>query len=283
MKDFLKTHPGYGNHVGVSKTKTVSPEYEIGINNGGDASSDLTIFDRLRPLFNIIITRDLRNPEFQSLLLEHKDIIILHYVVTGWGGTPMEPFTPSIQGSFQLLQNLISQGFPVEQVVLRIDPIIPNEAGLKALKLVLQLYSRTSIKRVRYKMFLHSNELMQRQSWFQVCTFVQNPYYSETHNKVFFSASEFQRKAVYNILKDFEWVFTFESCDRLDVRQTSHATGCISMKDLRIIGIPDIDVLETLKDNRNCRCPINKRELMPNRTTQCALKCAHCIKKTLMI
>lgn len=283
MKDFLKTHPGYGNHTGYMRTHGTSPEYQIGINNGGDASTDLSIFSRLKPLFNIIITRDLRNPEFQSLLLKHRDIIILHYVVTGWGGTPMEPYTPDVRGSFQLLQNLISKGFPVDQIVLRIDPIIPNEAGLKALDLVLQAYSRTNIKRVRYKYFLHTNELLQRQSWFQVCNFVKNPYYSEERNKVFYSAAAWHRKAVNEILKRYEWTFTYESCDRSDSQISEHALGCISMKDLRIMGIPNIDVLETLKDNHNCRCPVNKRELMPNRTTQCPLRCVHCMKKTLMI
>lgn len=266
--------------IGISGTDDVSPEFEIGITNGCDASTDMSVFTRLKPLLNIIITRNLSNPMFQSLLVQHKAKIILHYVVTGWGNTPMEQRTPEPRLAYEHLKHLISLGFPVEQIVLRVDPIIPNEQGLKLFALVLEAFANSGIKRLRYKMFLHPDSLLQRQRWHQVCMYVPNPYYNEIENKVYYTASNKYRNKVYTIIKQWEHQYIFESCDRLDVINTEHNTGCISMHDLRIMGISDIDVKPNLKKNRNCICPVNKRELMLETKWQCNLLCTHCYKPT---
>ena len=67
----------------------------IGITESSEVSFNLDVFDRLYD-GNIIITKRLTNKLIDKLV-EHKDKIILHFTVTGYGSTVLEPFVPTLE------------------------------------------------------------------------------------------------------------------------------------------------------------------------------------------
>ena len=70
----------------------------IGIVENTDPCFHLEIFDNLY-LGNIIITKRLTDKLIEKLV-ENKDKCILHFTITGFGNTKVEPFVPSVEQSY---------------------------------------------------------------------------------------------------------------------------------------------------------------------------------------
>lgn len=282
-KEYLDSLSRYKSNVGISKTREVSPEYEIGINREIDASADLTIFQRLKPIMNVIITRDITNQLFVNELLKHKHNIILHIIVSGYGSTPLEPYTPHPRTIFRAIQLLLAAGFPKEQIVLRIDPVIPNEQGCRGLELVLDIFAKLRIKRCRIRMLKMNKNILGRVQWTYITSFCNfsNPYYNELENKVYAGPSKAHMSRIYQILKKYESIYEFESCMRGFFKDFPGIPdlGCVSFKDFNVLGVKDADILKDFEKSDGCSCPVNAKELSNNRT-QCRLKCVHCVHKT---
>ena len=107
----------------------------FGATESFDIAFNLDAFDHLYS-GNLIITKRLTNKLIDKLI-EHKDKIILHCTVTGMGGSKIEPFVPTYKEYYEKCKELIAKGFPVKQIVLRVDPVIPTEKGINtALKVI---------------------------------------------------------------------------------------------------------------------------------------------------
>lgn len=63
--------------------------------------------------------------------------IIVHATCTGYGGTELEPNVPNFTTQLTMIKMLLDDGFPAEQIVLRIDPIFPTVNGMRAVRCVL--------------------------------------------------------------------------------------------------------------------------------------------------
>jgi DNA repair photolyase len=132
----------------------------VGITETGDPSQNLEIFDHLYNA-NIIITKSL-NDKLIDKLIEHKNKCILHLTVTGMGGSKLEPFVPTKEVAFKYFNKLIENGFPIKQVVLRIDPIIPTKKGINTALEVIKLFKDSGITRIRYSSFDMYNHVKDR-------------------------------------------------------------------------------------------------------------------------
>lgn len=237
---------------------------KIGITESGEVSFNLDVFDRLYD-GNIIITKRLTSKLIDKLV-ENKDKIILHLTCTGWGGSVLEPFVPTLETTRKKFGELIEKGFPIEHCVLRIDPIIPTEEGIDRLFGVLRLFSDTDIQRVRFSvldMYDHVKKRFKEQG-------LQIPY--ET-----FHAPLEIRKNIYNILVDLgkEYHFSVEACAEPGIESIS----CLSQKDIDILGLTDKITLVGNKEQRaNCHCPSNKQELIKSddKAKRCNNKCLYC-------
>lgn len=241
----------------------------IGITETSDPAFHLEIFDNLKKA-NVIITKSLTNKLIEKLL-EYKDSCILHATVTGMGGSKVEPFVPTAKKSHEQLKKLIEGGFPIQQVVLRIDPIVPTEKGVNTALSVLELFSDLQILRVRISFLDMYNHVKER--------FTNNgvplPYDS------FHAGSKLRYEAYLKIC---------DKADELGYRKVLtcgepgfEATPCISQEDIIILGLQDEITLVGRKDQRtSCHCPENKRELIPyeKRTEKkCGHGCLYCYMK----
>ena len=98
---------------------------------------------------NIINTKVL-NQEFCDIALQNKNKIFLHVTISGMGKTPFEPNIPSVKTTFDYLKYLVNNGFPINQILIIINPILPNDNGLKSLKLLLKVLTEYRELRLRW-------------------------------------------------------------------------------------------------------------------------------------
>lgn len=238
----------------------------VGISETGDVSFNLEIFDNLYRA-NIIITKRLTNKLIDKLV-ENKEKCILHITTTGLGGSKLEPLVPTKEQTFQKFNELINKGFPVNQVVLRIDPIIPTEKGINTALSVIKLFKDSGITRIRYSSFDMYNHVKERFTE----EGIQLPY--ET-----FHADLKARKHLEEVMKTASYIMgaEIEACGEPNLETTS---GCISQKDIDILGLTDEIKLFGKADQReNCLCPSNKRQLIKGKPEQCSNKCLYCFWK----
>jgi DNA repair photolyase len=238
----------------------------IGITETGDPSFNLDIFSNLY-CANIIITKRLTN-DLINKLIEYKNKCILHLTCTGMGSSKIEPFVPSKEKTFEKFNELIDKGFPIKQVVLRIDPIIPTSRGINTAISVMRLFRNSGITRVRFSSLDMYEYVKTRFSNKNITI----PY--ET-----FHANLKTRKYLEDIMKVASYMIDadIESCGEPDLDTT---IGCISQKDIDILGLTDkINLIGKSEQRDNCKCPGNKRQLIKGKPASCDNKCLYCFWK----
>lgn len=237
---------------------------QIGITETAEIAFNISAFDNLRRA-NIIVTKSLTS-KLVDKLIEHKDKCILHLTVTGYGQTVLEPVVPRPEQTAKKLGELLALGFPVSQVVLRIDPVIPTEKGIQRMTDVANIFIPFGITRIRFSvldMYAHVKERFGKAR-------VPLPY--ET-----FHAPLQDRLKVYETLKALAGEnISVEACGEPDLPQTP----CISQKDVDILGLTDSITLVGNKEQRtSCGCPANKVQIIRTKPHRCGNKCLYCFWK----
>lgn len=216
---------------------------------GRDSDAAFYRFDQ-RLLVKVVITKHLtkNRKDLINKLIINSDSVILHVGCSGYGGTAFEPKVPQIHKVVEGVQELIRYGFPVEQMVLRVDPIFVNQKGLKKFGDVLTAFKSSGITRVRYVKFTPSKEVDQR--------------FLDRFGKIpeeFSNANDRLEEFV-----DSFGYYTFESCFR--------GTGCLSKRDLEIFGM---DPGEFLVNSGRCKCISGAVELSGS-SRLCTGGCIYC-------
>lgn len=117
----------------------------------GDPTINFGWVSRLTDI-NIITTKNITE-DFMKICIINKKRIFLHVVINGMGGTQFEPNIDNVQTTFYNLAKLIESGFPQNQVLVIVKPIIQNMNGLKAIQLLLKIFSKFKELRLRYVRF----------------------------------------------------------------------------------------------------------------------------------
>ena len=201
----------------------------------------------------MIITKNIDNPQLQELIMDYKDNVILHSTTTGYGGTKIEPGVSPYPKVINALNSFINQGFPAEKVVLRVDPIVPTEEGLNIAFKVIDICPK-DIKRIRI-------------SFMDGYDHVKNYFKLEN-----FHAPLFIRKEMLNKIIERYPNKEIEVCGEPGIEQS---TGCISVKDYKILGYPEPKNLNTLNIRRGCMCLSSKKELL-SLPKKCLNGCVYC-------
>jgi len=97
-----------------------------------------------------IITTKVITDKFINFVVHHKNKVFIHFVCNGTGGTVLEPNIPNLKQSFYTLKSLIDAGFPQKQILVIIKPVIQNDNGIKSIKLMMQLFSKFKLLKLRY-------------------------------------------------------------------------------------------------------------------------------------
>lgn len=102
----------------------------IGITERGDAGIDLTWIYQMNNVDAAVLITKKVTGDFRREALRFKDKLIVHATCTGYGSTRIEP---NVYPYFMQLNNtklLVLDGFPINQVYIRVDPIIPTDEGI---------------------------------------------------------------------------------------------------------------------------------------------------------
>ncbi len=96
--------------------------------------------------FTVINTKHLTE-RFVNFCITNKHRVFLHLNISGMNGSVLEPNIPSVKSTIELLSSLFNKGFPVKQVLIILNPILPNMNSIKAIELFLKLFAQFEISR----------------------------------------------------------------------------------------------------------------------------------------
>lgn len=247
---------------------------KIGITERGDAGLDLSWFDKIAKGYvdgAILVTKsmsDLFNLKVADLYHNGFRNIIVHCTCTGWGASVLEPKVAHYSKQLQQLKNLIAMGFPESHCVLRIDPIIPTDEGLRRVEAVLDLAGKMDIipkSRIRVSVLDEYNHVKDRfrNIDFDCC-------YPE--GKKF--ASYKQMQYVNSVLSKYPYLF--ECCaEPYLLGDNFIQTGCISNTELALFNLKDDTLTANPQNRKGCNCYSCKTELLTNKH-RCYNQCAYC-------
>lgn len=238
---------------------------KIGITERGDAGLNLSWEKKLGTVDGaILITKNL-NDAFIKAAIRNQEKLIIHVTMTGYGGTSLEPNVPTFEWTNTQIEKLFERGFDPARVVVRIDPIIPTAKGLEVFERV-YLSVSCRVSRIRISvldMYPHVRERF-------TSARLPLPY----DNK--FSASAAQFASLDEMLLRYG-DSQFEACAEPRLKNVSHC-GCISEKDLILLGIYTEDTAPGGYQRKGCLCLGCKVELL-ERKEQCPHNCLYCYWK----
>lgn len=259
----------------------------IGMTEAGDAGRDMSWYQKLidNDIYAgaILVTKYGQNPEFQEkaldLLRNHKPCII-HFGCTGWGDTPMETGNVDPDTLIRSIRRFIDTGFPVKNIILRIDPIIPTPEGLERAKNVVTLAKKIipDVTRIRisiYDDYKHARDEMCRRGYAPIDN--NNRWKSELQRRPTDEQVRLVAEALMSVAKPEQ---VFELCAEpelnADYPDRFHWFGCLSERDCEIMNIEVPENIGINGQNRyGCRCLKMKRELLSNKR-RCPNNCAYC-------
>lgn len=237
---------------------------KIGITERGDATLDMSWVNKIGTVDGaVLITKAVSSKEFQNAVRKFKNKVIIHATITGYGGTPIEPNVPSHEETMDSLYKLASF-MPEGHIVLRIDPVIPNDAGRTWIPYLINKLP-PSIKRVRFSIIDNYKHLSTRG--------LELPW------KTFHAPPQLISNVVNDFMK-FSHTHGIECCgEDHPLIPMEWKKGCISDWDLILLGLDFMQVPKVTSNQRkSCRCLSVKTELLSNRK-QCYHGCLYCYWK----
>lgn len=242
---------------------------KIGITEAGDAGLDVSWANKMQSVSAAIIITKSITPLCSEKLIEHKDKCVLHATITGYGGTVLEPNVPCWREELSRIKALTNEGFPLEQVTVRVDPIIPTAKGIKTAHEVLSEAALIGFRRFRVSiidMYPHVRERFRSAN-------LPLPYGNS------FSPPQRMVDDVDTMLAVFRSTYPFVSVESCAEKLT-HAdqVGCVSGKDLDILGIFHDDLDNSGYQRSGCLCCSCKTELLSHKC-RCPNGCLYCYWK----
>ena len=248
---------------------------KIGITERGDAHfSDKWIEPVRLGLVGgvVVISKELPTPAGQKFMRENPSKVIFHATTTGYGGTVLEP---NVEKAFPRLDRLAAfcnDGFPMERVVIRIDPIIPTDKGVSRAFGVAYHAAELGFRRFRW-------------SWIDLYGHVVQRFASVGIDAKSVIAQSRSCMALNHTSPEAEWrtcrrriadmfpFSVFESC-----AEKEECVGCISQKDFVLFGLDPTEAQGRAGQRDACMCCANKTELLDERR-RCPFRCLYCYWK----
>lgn len=272
---------------------------KIGITERGDAACDLSWITKCEKALSdgslngaVIITKNLNKAVTDAILNLHRQgfPLIVHATTTGWGDTKLERCQPHWRQLFWV-RHLLESGIPANRLVIRIDPIFPNETGLNKVSAVLREAQHLELLqegvRLRISILDEYTHVKRRLLANGLTPLYGNDFYASP-DMMGYTARRLARWAHRHATDNPGCPpITFETCaeDQLscyvpqDLRNPFLSRGCISAKDLEVLGLPMPPApRENMQNRKGCHCLDVKTELLKQRHP-CPHKCLYCYWK----
>lgn len=259
---------------------------KIGFTERGDGGLDLSWTRRLDEVDGVIVvTKNLVHPRTREAILSASERvpIIVHATTTGMGSTAIEPHVPHPTLQLNAIADLVNDGFPVERVVLRVDPIIPTKECVRSAgNVIAGAIARDILPGARLRVsvidgYPHVSERFRRAGL--------QPYYEDgrrqpNDNELTRVADMLKRYLPYTggVAYACAEPRLAELCKDRGVNLVPQ--GCLSVQDLKLMGIdPSLAPTQVNGQNRHgCLCLTCKTELLRKRKP-CPHGCLFCYWK----
>lgn len=240
---------------------------KIGITEQGDAGLDYGWASRMGSVDGAILITKCLSEKFIQTVLPYKGKTIVHVTCTGYGGTILEPKVPISSVQLGYAQKLKESGFPIQNIVIRVDPIIPTEKGLMVAESVFTEAYKLGFRRFRISMIDMYNHVRKR---FRAAG-VPTPYGEEVMpDKDSISRTNNMLKRLKAVMPDIR----IETCAEPALTQAFYC-GCVSEFDLELLHL-NWDEDEPAHYQRvGCLCIAPKTELLTIKR-QCPNQCLYC-------
>ena len=100
-------------------------KFKFGVTMLGDGGFDTSWSERLDCVIGAAITSKIVSKDLQEKLFDNRKKVIYRPILTGLGGTKVEPGIPKQDKVIAQMDDLITKGFPVNHVVPQITPLLP--------------------------------------------------------------------------------------------------------------------------------------------------------------
>lgn len=249
-------------------------KYKIGITEAGDASVNLNWETKTELIDGAILITKNVSSEFRAAVMRHCEKVIVHATVTGFGGSVLEPGVPKPVESLAKVMALLRAGFPQEKIVIRVDPIIPTEKGLKTALETIEMFMEKGFSRYRISvidMYPHVRERFAMAG-------LPLPYGEQMY------ASRDRFDAVDAMLLEVKCFWENAGNRPRDLRIESCAEpwlteaisyGCISAHDLSLLNLDPYESDTAGRQRQHCMCYSGKKELLFDRHP-CRHNCLYC-------
>ena len=219
---------------------------KIGITERGDAALDQSWVSKVGDFDGVILIT-----KAPQSLPEIPDNAIVHCTITGFGGTALEPGVAPTDVTIPAYQKIVEE-IGSQRTVLRIDPIIPTEKGLK-----------------RARDVFYKTQSRVRISFIDVYRHIQIRFDEAGMPPVPSSSFHFPLWVRQKAAETFPHA---EICGEPGFK----CVGCVSKKDLDALGLKNDGLSKKISTQRDaCACLAVKTEML-NRRRQCAHGCLYC-------
>lgn len=237
---------------------------KIGVTERGDAATDLSWVAKLPTVDGcVVITKNPTHPKVHEALLENAHKCMLHATITGWGSSAIEPNVPTWDKSVLAVANLVSRGFPISHVVIRVDPIMPWNVT-PSYNVVCSAY-KFGFRRFRFSVLDTYPHMTER-----------------FHTAGLGTPSDLGISKAEGIARVNDMIaklraqypdITIECC--AEPTLNAEHCGCVSQKDLQILGLPCDNIDQVGYQRPACLCYSGKTELLTNKK-RCPHQCLYC-------
>lgn len=203
-------------------------------------------------------------------LLEYKIPKLIHFSITGLGGTKYEPGVMKPDDLLDRIAEFIKQGLDPEMITVRIDPIIPGVTSLEMIEHIIKRSSEMGIKNIRFSVMDQYKTTKQ---------FMENLGYdySKFYEPGKLHAKDSVLKAIAKAMAGFKdkYDINLSTCaEPFDIPGISKE-ACLSVPAVnKMLGtsIPDT---ATGKQRALCSCYGGKTDLLKY-DNKCASSCVYC-------
>lgn len=241
--------------------------YRIGVTEAGDAGLDLSWVPKLSTVDGAVVITKKITEGFTTSVLANDDKLIVHATITGYGGSILEPNVPTSSEELKLAIRLVRLGFPVEKMVIRVDPVIPTIKGLRKAQDVILSAIDCGFRRFRVSMIDMYPHVIKR---FESIG-LPNPYAPSRY------PSSAQRESMEDMLRFAKHYVQDEvriECCAEPLKEAIQC-GCVSAYDLQLLGLDVSNVDSAGYQRRDCLCYSGKTELLTHKH-QCSNQCVYC-------
>lgn len=210
----------------------------------------------------ILISKGMPTPSGMAAMLAMKDRLIFHATTTGFGGTILESNVAPAKNRLEEVAEFCRHGFPMDHVVIRVDPVIPTQKGIARAKDVIRLGYELGFRRFRY-------------SFLDVYGHVRTRFL-QAGLPVPPSIREADPELVYSFIDEFCAAYEAMGCRFESCAETNrHQAGCVSKLDFYICGLDPKEASGKSQQRAACLCCGNKTELL-NHRGRCPHNCLYC-------